>query len=357
MMRAINIYFAKSAFMEDRGEIYQLLEANFSETGSGKQSKARDLFDSWAARSASRSENIALAHRSIVKRLDSGLSFSQSINPFIPKEEAMILEAGEASGKIVQALVSVQHQRKATAEIKSLVGAAVAEPAMSVVSIALTSWFCGSSLWPEMLKVVEEKYWPGWALPLVNFEIALAHHWQIAGLLIFVAWLYWWSIPRWRGHIRAIFDHVPPWSIYRDRQAATFLGVLGGLLGSGMELDAALARIQTKSEPWLEWHIHQIRKKLAVVGANPMQAMDTGLFSTKLLDLIEDASRNRSFDVALSHLGTDALPIIVQRVKTMATFTGMVLSLITGVFFIYQVAVQQSGVTQATNNYMAVQSK
>jgi len=356
-MQAINIFLAKNAFMDERDEIYQLLEANFAETGSRKVSTIRELFDSWGARAASRKESIALAHRSIVKRLDAGKSFSESIAPFIPIDEVLILESGEASGRLVHALGSVQKQGKANKEIKSLVGAAVAEPAMSAISIALTSWFCGMSLWPEMLKVVKEEYWPGWALALVKFEIYLAHHWQLTAIFILIAILYWWSIPRWRGRIRCVFDNVPPWSIYRDRQSSTFLGVLGGLLGSGMELDAALARIQRKSDPWLEWHIHEIRKRLAVSGANPTSAFDTGLFSIKILDLIEDAARNRSFDDALAHLGTDALPVIVRRVKTMAAVTGTFLSLLTGLFFVYQVSVQQMGVTQATNKYITAQSK
>ena len=49
--------------------------------------------------------------------------------------------------------------------------------------------------------------------------------------------------------------------------------------------------------------------------------------------------------------------MIVQRVKTMATVTGTVFSLLTGMVFMYQVAVQQSGVTEATNRYMQSQSR
>ena len=63
------------------------------------------------------------------------------------------------------------------------------------------------------------------------------------------------------------------------------------------------------------------------------------------------------FTSTLVHMATDALAVIVKRVKTMAVVTGTFLSLITGWFFMYQVSVQQMGVTQATKNYMAAQSK
>lgn len=357
MANKLSIYFAKRAFMSARGEVYELLESNFSETGSRRVSTIRELFDSWATRENARKNSIGLVHRSIVKRLDVGYSFSKAIAPFIPKEEALILEAGEASGKLTQALISVQKQRGASGEIASLVSGAMAEPAMSILSIGLTGWFCGSYLWPEMLKVVHEDLWPAWALPLIQFEIGLASHWQITASVFLIAWLYWWSIPKWTGYVRSVFDKVPPWSIYRDRQSASFLGVLGGLLSSGMELDAALSRVEKGCDPWLAWHIRQIRKRLILAGANPISAFNTGLFSMKIMDLIEDAARNRSFDGALSHLGTDALPIIVKRVKTMAAVTATVLTLLTGLIFVYQVAVQQSGTNQATNNFTKTQMK
>lgn len=356
-MNIISLYMAKNAFMNERSEIYELLHANFSESGSGRISTIREMFDAWSARENSRKNDIGLVHRAIVKRLDNGQSFSKAIAPFIPKEESLILEAGEASGRLVNALQSVQQQNKAGSEINSLVTGALAEPAMSLLSIGLTSWFCGSSLWPEMIKVVPEEFWPGWSIPLIHFEIAFATHWQILGSLVVVAWLYIYSIPRWTGHVRSIFDKIPPWSIYRDRQSASFLGVLGGLLSSGMELDSAMARIAKSCDPWLSWHINQIRKRLAVAGANPLSALNTGLFSSKIMDMIEDAARNRSFDTTLAHLGTDALPVIIRKVKTMAAVTGTFLTIATGLLFVYQVAVQQSATTTATNNFTKSQMK
>ena len=357
MLKNIQIFIAKREFLNARGEIYEMIEANFSESGSGRVSTIREIFDAWATRESSRNNSIALVHRSIVKRLDTGYTFSKAISPFIPKEESLIIEAGEASGRLVEALKSVAQQKAASSEIGSIAAAAVAEPAMAALSIFGTSWFCGSMLWPELLRVVDEKYWPSWALPLLHFEMNVARYWQFSACLVLLAWLYWWSMPRWTGISRKLFDKIPPWSIYRDRQSAAFIGVLGGLLSSGMEMDNALARIERGASPWMAWHIHTIRKKYATSGANPMRAFDTGLFSTTIIDLIEDASRNRTFDGTLIHLSAEALPIIVRRVRAMAMATGTVLSLFTGMVFMYQVAVQQSGVNSAMNNFSQAQQK
>lgn len=356
-MNPITIYFAKKAFSDQREDVYALLQSNLSEAGSGRVATIRELFDAWAVRENKRGGSIGLVYRSIATRLEEGHTFANALGPFIPVEEALIIEAGEAAGRLTQGLKSAQTQCNAGSQIKSMVAAAIAEPALSAVSIGLTGWFCGSALWPEMIKVVDLKYWPGWTLPLVSFEMAFAKHWQISGLLIFVVVAYLWSMPRWTGRIRSLFDKVPPWSVYRDQQSAAFLGVLGGLLSSGMEMDAAMGRIENSARPWLRWHIQKIRVRLASTGANPMGALDNGLFSHAIMDFIEDASRTRSFDEAITHLSTDAMPMIIRKVKVMTAVAGTVLTLMTGSVFLYQVAVQQVGVTEATNNFQRANMK
>jgi type II secretory pathway component PulF len=357
MSNFISNYLAKSEFMSERAEIYLLIEQNLSEVGSRRISTLKELFEAWSQREGSRGRSIALIHKSIARKLEEGQSFTNSIGSFVPRNEKLLLEAGEASGRLVGALKACRQQFSAGKEINGLVGAALAEPAMSLFSILVTSFVCGRFLWPDLIRMVEERFWPGWAMPLVNFDLMFASRWQLMGLVVLLIILYFYSIPRWTGKVRGFFDRVPPWSIYRDKQSAAFLGVLGGLLTSGMELDSALSRMEKNSDPWLRWHIRSIRSKLATAGSSPLASLNTGLFSQKMQDLIEDAARNRSFDETLSHLGTDAMPMIVARVKKMAAITGSVLALITGVFFLYQIGVQQIGVTEATSNFMKEQSK
>jgi len=357
MFKIITTYLAKNEFLAARGDIYAQMHANFAEEGSGKISTIRELFQAWGNREASRGGNIAQVYQAIVVRLDRGYSLAQALAPFIPSEEMMTIEAGEAGGNLLAALESAQVQKSSDEQIKSLMTAAMAEPAMSALSIAATSWFCGSYLWPEVLKVIEERFWPEWALPLIHFEVFFASHWQLTALVILLVAVYWWSIPRWTGRIRSLVDNIPPWSTYRDRQAASFLGSLGGLLGAGMELDAALQRIEKSADPWLAWHIKRIRKRLLKAGHNPISCLNTGLFAQSLMDMIEDAARNRSFDATLTHLGTNAMPAIVAKVKKIAAITGTALSILMGILFMYQVAVQQSATNTATSNFSATQAK
>jgi type II secretory pathway component PulF len=357
MYDQIDTFFAKRSFLANRGDLYEMIAANFAEGGSGRVSTMREIFKAWEIREAARKNSIALIHRFIVKRLDDGMSFSKAISPFIPKEEVLVIEAGEASGRLVDALQSSIAQKKAGAEINSITTAALSEPAMGAVTIFGTSWFCGSLLWPQLLSVVHEEHWPGWALPLIYFDVFIARYWQIVIGVFLLAFLYIWSLPRWTGATRSFFDKIPPWSVYRDRQSASFIGVLGGLLAAGMETDKALQRIERGSSSWMSWHIHRIRRRYAVSGANPMRAFNTGLFSMSIIDLIEDAARNRSFEDTLIHMSSEALPIIVGKVRSMAIATGMVLSVFTGLIFMYQIAVQQSGVNSAVDSFSQSQQK
>lgn len=357
MANKLTIFFAKRSFLSVRSDIYQQIESNFSESGSRKVSTLRELFEAWAKREASRKNSVSLVYRAIVKRLESGCSFSDALKPFVPREESLVLEAGEASGRLVQALASVRGQQEVDAEIRAAVAAAISQPALSAITIALTAWFCGQSLWPDMLRVVDEQFWPGWALLLIKAEISFSNHWQFLAAIALLAGLYIWSIPRWIGRIRSVIDRIPPWSIYRDRQAAMLLNVLGGLLKSGMELDAALARVAKSSPRWLAWRVSEIKHRLVVAGSNPVSALNTGLFAPSIMDLIEDASRNKSFDEALMYLGSSAMPAIVKKVKLMAVVAGTVMTFFTGSVFVYQIAVQQIATNDATNKLIAKQGK
>jgi type II secretory pathway component PulF len=353
LLGKFEILIGKHDFKTQRGEIYNKLEANLSITGSGKIATTAEIFDSWAQRANNRRDPIGLVYRQIAKNLHQGQDFSRALSRFIPKDEQLILAAGDKNGKLKEALQAAATQKKASSEIGSLVLAAMSEPAMSILMISITSWFCGKQLWPEMLKIVSEQYWPAWALYWIKGEIFFAAYWQLLFLIGVLVFLYLWSIPRWSGHIRSVFDKIPPWSVYRDRQSASFLGVLGGLLDSGMELDDALAQIERAADPWLKWHVRVIRRRLSVVGANPLKSLDSGLFSKGVMDLIEDASRNRSFDATLVHMSSDALPIIIKKVSVMAKSTGVILTLCTGLIFAYQVYVQQAGTQKAMSAYGA----
>jgi len=86
-------------------------------------------------------------------------------------------------------------------------------------------------------------------------------------------------------------------------------------------------------------------------GENTLRAFDSGLFSREFVDLIEDASRNRSFDLTLQYLGSEALPRVVQKVKTLAKTMAALMAIFFGLVFLYQMSVQQLGMNEAARNF------
>jgi len=351
MFSEIELFFAKREFMSRRGEVYDLIYANLEESGSRQISTLCELFTRWEQRESKRGSSIALVYKSIIYRLNRGVSFSHSISPFIPNEEALIIEAGDASGTLLEALSSAKKQCNSDKEINGIVAAAMAEPMMTLLSILATSFFCGSYLWPQLLAVIKESFWPWWCLPLIHFEMAVVEYWQISLIAVIFIVGYYWSIPRWTGYTRQWVDHLPPWSLYRDRQAIACIGILAGLLSSGMELSAALDRVASKSTPWMSWQMRKIKSRMLSSGENTLRAFDSGLFSREFVDLIEDASRNRSFDLTLQYLGSEALPKVVQKVKTLAKTLAALMAIFFGLVFLYQMSVQQLGMNEAARNY------
>ena len=356
MLDSVIIYFGKREFSANRLELYEDLIASLSAKGSAKTITIRDRFEIWYRRQMNEgNRGIAIVYKSIVNRLEAGEDFAKALSPFIPKSELMIIESGVSSGRIVDSLKSASEQKRATDEINSLVIEAFSKPASTVLSVIATSLFCGYSLWPEILTTVKLSFFSSWTKPLIYFEMFLAQHWSVLFIPFFITCAIYFTMDKWIGQTREAFDKIAPWSIYRDIQSVILLGVIGSLLQNGVEFDAALKRVQKTSSPWLHWQISKIRERIVSSGDSQIKCLMTGFFSKKIINIVEDASQNRAFDQTLIYVATESMPFVIKKIGTIvksvsAASLGLAMSLI-----MYQVAVQQIGINQAVQLYMAAQ--
>lgn len=361
-MNQIKLWLVKYMFKSNRIAVYESLESSLSHVGTKKQELISVTFKRWADRDIARGKYIGSAYRAIQQRLERGMDLSEAMSPFIPVEEMLTIQAGEKgiviSGdkpKIALAIESARNQKIAADEMKAAVRGVLLEPISQTVIFLLSSMIYGAFVWPEMLAAYPEKYWPGWSLPMIQFQVWTAANWSFSFLVVVILAIYYWSLPNWTGKSRLLAEKLPFWSIYRDRMASAMLGVLGGLLHGGLTLEEALKRINKRSTPYLKWHINRIIRIIPSCGDNPMLALKTGLFSQSVLDRVEDAHSSREFDETLTHIGREALGSILKVVKRTVMFASLIIITIIAVAFLYQTAVQVFGVQDATDNFLDAQ--
>lgn len=346
----LSLWFAAVSFRNTRLELYESLIDKLDNSGAANVEKLDQIFGQWAARDRERRDSRAPALHYIHRKLEAGRSLHEALKPFVPVDEAMILQSGEVRGDLRQALQLVVRNIQAGGSMRSSVAAAMAQPAIGVMSLLALSVGFGLMMWPDILRGVPIKHWPTWTHLCIDVQLWLGKHWLWLSTLGGWVVLYYATLNRWIGRSRTWADRFPPWSIYRGQQASSFLSVLAALVESGRTVRESLVMMQQSSTPYMAWQIARIIRKLDAAGEEGIKALRTGFFSRQIMDRVEDAATNRSFGATLRYVGSNSLRLIVTAVKKQADTSSLIFMAIVGAAFLYTTAVVVIGMQEATES-------
>lgn len=343
----------KMAFNAAREELYEKLIEELQKDGAKRTDTTSALFDSWAEREMTRNKWLASSYLSIANKMNhEGKSLSDTLQHLVPFEERMVIWGGEQRGQLVPALEQALRIKQTLQDMKTNTRTAVRQPLFAAVQLFLTSFIIGGWVWPDMVRTIPFKFWPGWAVPSVSFDLWFARNWPILGIVVPMLYLYFYTLPRWTGRSRQIADRIFPWATYREEQANVLLTTLAGLLNNKFTIPHACEEIRVRSTPYLRWHLNRIVPQLTELGDNALKAFDTGLISRPVMDRLEDAKRTRDLDKTIQHVGDKALAAMVRTAKRFAEASSMLISLIFILFFLYSAGVQLIGTQQASDKYV-----
>jgi len=125
------------------------------------------------------------------------------------------------------------------------------------------------------------------------------------------------SVPRYSGTFRHILDKIPPWSIYRIYSSATFMISLSALIKAGIPIESAIRFIRQQSSPWMKEHLSIMTGRMRA-GIEQGEAMDTGLLSDRVSDMVAIYSSTADFDAAINTLGKTATEDGLRTIKKQA---------------------------------------
>ncbi|GAA4023205.1 type II secretion system F family protein [Actimicrobium antarcticum] len=184
--------------------------------------------------------------------IQNGSSFGEALKNWAPDTECMIISAGEQSGQLERTLLSVIEVVQAGKKIKSVIIAGLTYPIAILVLILCYLYVFGTRVIPEFAKVVDPTLWRGSAKSLYVMSRWVQHGMlPLVVALILVFGLVIWSMPRWRGNLRVLIDHVAPYSIYRLVVGSGFLMAFAALQHAGITVEKSLIRLSDMAEPWL----------------------------------------------------------------------------------------------------------
>ena len=271
------------------------------------------------------SEPLAIAIASWGRSLNNGMTFSDALKGWAPDRERLMLSVGDVSDLESALLTLIKVTEGSTKMIRPIVGA-ITYPAFLVMMSVLIIYAIGVYMVPPMIDAAPTVVWRGMARDLVDLSAWIKDNWLVAfaSLPITMAVIYF-TIGIWTGKVRAFFDYIPPWSLYKVFTGISWLLALSALVKGGTPVSTALRALRRDASRYLK---ERIDKTLVYVnnGDNLGQALaKTGLDfpDREIIGDLKIYSELDNFEEALDKLANDWLEESVYMIEEKAGVLNM----------------------------------
>jgi type II secretory pathway component PulF len=208
----------------------------------------------------------------------SGVTLSEAMEGWVPTSELYMIRAGEESGTMAKSLGAIQQVGDKAKQMKEAVSYAVGYPVFMLVLVSFVLWTFGVNLISNMRKSAPANVIA--AMGSITEVSDLINDWGITLIIGIIALcaLITFTLPHWRGPLRAKFDMFPPWSWYRVLQGSGFLLGLSALLGAQVPLKRSLEILEEQGNPWIRERISAARSEV-LRGRNLGEALRIGKYN------------------------------------------------------------------------------
>ncbi len=277
-------------------------------------------------------EPMAIAVTCWARALQNGESFSNALRGWAPARERLMLSVGDVSD-LESALINlIKVAEGSTRMIRPVVGA-IAYPAFLMMMAVLIIYAIGSYMVPPMIDAAPDTQWRGIAKDLVDLSYWIRDYWIIAFAFLPICFtLISLSLPRWKGKLRAKFDNIPPWNLYRVFTGVSWLLALAALVKAGTPVSSALRSLRGDSSKYLRERIDG-----ALVYINNGDNLGEALFKTdygfpdnEVIGDLRVYSELDGFEDALDKMANEWLEESVETIAQRASVLNMAAILAVG---------------------------
>ena len=222
-------------------------------------------------------DTTAIAIGCWMESLQNGLSFSVALRGWAPQSELLMLSVGDIAN-LEDALTNLIHVVEGTKKMKEPLVGALAYPMFLMVMVVLIIYAVGAYMVPPMVDAVPGLVWTGQARTLVALSNWVCGNSLILFVTLPIIFLFIsWTLPRWKGRLRAKFDKIPPWNLYRIFVGVSWLLSLSALVNAGTPVSKALRMLRGDSSPYLLYRLER-----ALIYVNNGENLGEALYLTGL---------------------------------------------------------------------------
>ena len=290
------------------------------------------LHDSASKGGKNPGEPLAIAIASWGRALNNGKTFSEALRGWAPDRERLMLSVGDVSDLEGALLNLIKVTEGTTKMIRPIIGA-IAYPTFLMLMAVLIIYAIGVYMVPPMIDAAPGVSWKGLAKDLVDLSDWIKNNWMLAFSAIPVIMLIiYCTIGVWTGRIRAFFDRIPPWSLYKVFVGISWLLALSALIRGGTPVSTAMTSLKKDATRYLK---EKIDKTLIFInnGENLGQALDKTRFNFPDEEVVADLkiySELDNFEEALDNLANEWLEESVYLIEQKASILNMVAILTVG---------------------------
>lgn len=263
-------------------------------------------------------EPFAIVMRQWQKNLERGMSFSEATRGWVPPEETLLVTSGNLSNLVV-ALENVGRVVDGTQRIRRAMTTAIAYPLFLLALTFGIIIMVGVYLVPPLAEVAgNQVIWRGSARSLVWLSDFSIKYWYYF-LVVFASAvaIIWLSLANWSGRMRAVFDKLPPWNIYKIQVSVGWLMSLGAMVSAGVTIPDAIRMLADSANKYLRKILESALRFIAN-GDNlgvALQKTNRDFPETEIIgDLTIYADMN-GFDANLNQIANDYLNESVRKME------------------------------------------
>lgn len=267
------------------------------------------------------------------KNVANGMNFGHVLAPYIPSAEAILMETGANSGRLVEALFNAADTVGQQTKVKDAIIKNAAYPVILICMLIAALALSSHMVIPTFAEILPVEQWEGSAYYVAKIAETIQDYGVFIGVIVtLILVVIGFSLPRWTGRERLYFERFVPWSLYKMWQGSSFLLAVAAMMRSGVKMDeVSLSRISRNADPYLKQRVMALRKHI-LSGHNLGEALHLTGYEFPEDELIADLrvyAKLREFDKNLIRITRTWVNDLVEKVEiTMRGLNLVVLVLI-----------------------------
>lgn len=218
-------------------------------------------------------ESLAIVVGEWRKKYRSGLPLSRCLEGWITPSEQLIIEAGEQRERLAEAMLDALEASASAKKIKNTIVGAMAYPAFILLALGGMLYGFSTQILPTFAEILEPSMWTGNARRMYIVSQFVTNWFAFIGIaLVILTAVIGFSLSRLTGPLRTTLDRLPPYSIYKVIEGASFMMAMRGFIGAGIPVPEALRRINKIGTPYIKSRTKAILKQVNL-GRNLGDAM------------------------------------------------------------------------------------